>query len=48
MFHNQTIGFRWAVNLKAYDSLETNRFVTYYGDNADIFAVKLAEDEYQQ
>lgn len=43
----QTIGFRWAVNLQAYDSLETKRFVTYYGDNADISAVKLAEDEYQ-
>jgi len=44
----QTIGFRWAVNLKAYDSLETKRFVTYYEDNADISAVILAEDEHQQ
>jgi hypothetical protein len=26
----QPIGYRWAENLKAYDSLETNRFVSYY------------------
>jgi len=26
----QPIGFRWADNLRAYDSMETNRFVAYY------------------
>ena len=39
----QTIGYRWAKNLRAYDSHETNRFVRYYEDNADISAVSLAE-----
>lgn len=39
----QTIGYRWANNLRAYDSFETNRFVGYYEDNADVSAVVLAE-----
>jgi hypothetical protein len=26
----QTIGFRWADNLRAYDSVETSRFIRYY------------------
>jgi hypothetical protein len=30
----QAIGFRWAENLKAYDSPETNRFVGYYEGSA--------------
>ena len=38
----QTIGFRWAENLAAYDSPETNRFVSYYRDNAASSAVELA------
>jgi hypothetical protein len=38
----QTIGYRWARNLEAYDSFETKRFVGYYKDNADISAVILA------
>ncbi len=29
----QSIGFRWAENLKAYDTPETNRFVRYYGES---------------
>lgn len=39
----QTIGFRWASNLRNYDTFETNRFVRYFGDNAGISAVVLAE-----
>ncbi len=39
----QTIGYRWARNLEAYDSHETNRFVGYYKANADRSAVALAE-----
>ena len=39
----QTIGYRWAHNLEAYDSHETNRFVGYYRENADASAVVLAE-----
>ena len=40
----QTIGYRWASNLRDYDSFETNRFVRYYVDNAGESAVVLAED----
>ncbi len=40
----QTIGFRWAENLRAYDSDETNRFVGYYEDTAAGSAVMLASD----
>ena len=39
----QTIGYRWASNLRAYDSYETNRFTGYYADNAVDSAVTLAE-----
>ena len=39
----QTIGYRWAQNLKAYSSRETKRFVGYFEDNAGISAVVLAE-----
>jgi hypothetical protein len=30
----QTISFRWAENLKAYDAMETRRFVTWYSEMA--------------
>ncbi len=40
----QTIGYRWASNLEAYDSPETNRFVGYYRENASTSAVVLAQD----
>lgn len=40
----QTIGYRWANNLRDYDSFETNRFVRYYAENANVSAVVLAED----
>ena len=40
----QTIGYRWASNLRDYDSFETNRFVGFFEDNADIATVVLAED----
>lgn len=39
----QTIGFRWAQNLAPYDAHETNRFVSYYNENASTSAVVLAE-----
>ena len=39
----QSIGYRWAHNLEAYDSHETNRFVGYYRENAETSAVVLAE-----
>ncbi len=39
----QTIGFRWAQNLKPYGADETRRFVTLYEDNASTSAVVLAE-----
>lgn len=38
----QTIGYRWAHNLNAFDLPETNRFVQIYKDNADKSAVVLA------
>jgi hypothetical protein len=31
----QSIGYRWAKNLEAYDSFETNRFVRYFGENSE-------------
>lgn len=40
----QTIGFRWAENLKDYDSFEPQRFVRYYSENAEHSAVRLALD----
>ena len=41
----QTIGYRWARNLAAYDSVETNRFARYYETNATDSAVILATAE---
>lgn len=38
----QPIGFRWAKNLEPYNSVETNRFVSYYNSMSDESAVKLA------
>jgi hypothetical protein len=38
----QPIGYRWAENLKAYDSLETNRFVSYYEAMAATSAIIIA------
>lgn len=40
----QSIGYRWAHNLKAYDAEETRRFVTYYENTASESAVLLASD----
>jgi len=37
----QSIGYRWAENLKAYDSIETNRFTRYYDENAMRSAILL-------
>jgi hypothetical protein len=41
----QTIGYRWAANLKNYNATETNRFVRYYEDNADSSAVIISETQ---
>jgi len=41
----QSIGFRWAENLRAYDAAETQRFVRYYSESAAGSAVKLASAE---
>ena len=41
----QAIGFRWAENLKAYDSPETKRFVGYYEGSAAGSAEQLASAE---
>jgi len=38
----QSIGFRWAENLKAYDAAEPQRFVRYYEDMAAYSGIKLA------
>lgn len=38
----QSIGYRWAENLRGYDSDETRRFVRYYSDNAAVSATRLA------
>ena len=43
----QTIGYRWARNLDAYDAFETNRFLKYYEANAADSAVVLASAEAQ-
>ena len=40
----QTIGFRWAENLKAYETPETQRFVRYYGESSERSAIRLAVD----
>jgi hypothetical protein len=39
----QAIGFRWADNLKNYQTTETERFVRYYGENSEHSAIRLAE-----
>jgi hypothetical protein len=41
----QAIGFRWAENLRAYDSPETKRFVRYYEGSAASAAEQLAGAE---
>jgi hypothetical protein len=38
----QSIGYRWADNLRAYAADETQRFSRYYADNAAASAVRLA------
>jgi hypothetical protein len=38
----QTVGYRWAENLRAYDAEEPQRFVRYYEENAGNSAVMLA------
>jgi hypothetical protein len=38
----QTIGHRWAENLRGYDTPETRRFVRYYGESVEGSAVELA------
>jgi hypothetical protein len=38
----QSIGFRWAENLRAYDAAETRRFVRYYEESATGATVTLA------
>jgi hypothetical protein len=38
----QSIGFRWAENLKNYAAPETERFVRYYAEMSDSSSVKLA------
>lgn len=40
----QTISYRWANNLKAYDAVETRQFVSYYEETAVESAVRLASD----
>jgi len=40
----QTIGFRWAENLKNYQTAETERFVRYYEETSERSAVRLAAD----
>lgn len=39
----QSIGYRWAENLREYDSFETNRFTDYYDEYGDESAITLAE-----
>lgn len=38
----QPIGYRWAHNLERYDAAETNRFVSYYSENAGSTSVVVA------
>jgi hypothetical protein len=38
----QSIGYRWAENLRSYDAAETQRFVRYYREAAAASAVPLA------
>jgi hypothetical protein len=39
----QSIGYRWADNLRGYDADETRRFVRFYDENAAASASLLAE-----
>jgi len=39
----QTVGYRWAENLRAYDAPETQRFVRYYTESIAGTAVQLAQ-----
>jgi hypothetical protein len=39
----QSIGYRWAENLRAYDAPETQRFVRYYSESVAGTAVELAQ-----
>ena len=39
----QPIAFRWAMNLKGYDAMETKRFVGYYEQTAAGSGVVLAK-----
>jgi len=39
----QSIGYRWAENLRAYDAPETQRFVRYYSESIAGTAVQLAQ-----
>lgn len=41
----QPIGYRWARNLEAYDSFETNRFVRYFGEMSAGSGTVLARTE---
>jgi hypothetical protein len=38
----QSVGYRWATNLRSYDGAEAQRFVRYYADTAADSAVPLA------
>ena len=40
----QSIGYRWAENLRDYDAFETNRFVGYYEESAASSSETLASD----
>jgi hypothetical protein len=40
----QSIGYRWAANLRAYDSGETDRFARYYAASAAGSSIRLAAD----
>ena len=42
----QSIGYRWAENLRDYDAFETNRFVGYYEESAASSSVMLAGDSF--
>ena len=42
----QTIGYRWAENLRDYDAFETNRFVGYYEESSASSSVMLASDSF--
>jgi len=43
-FYFQSIGFRWAQNLRAYDAPEPQRFVRYYDEQAGRSSKLLASD----